>query len=59
MQVLLAGHAAAGIGRKDLGGVDTSAYAQQQQQHHGTAHPGKRCARWNSARRAITACVLT
>jgi len=44
MQVVLAGHATAGIGRKDLGGVDTSAHAQQQQHHHGTAHPGKSCA---------------
>ena len=46
MQVLLAGHATAGIGRKDLGGVDTSAHAQQQQQHHGTAHPGKSSAQY-------------
>ena len=60
VQALLAGHATAGIGRKDLGGADTSAYAQQQQQHHGTAHPGKSCAQCGlSLRRTITACLPT
>ena len=37
-----AGHASAGIGRKDLGGVDAHAQQQQQQQQHlGVAHPGE------------------